>query len=273
MNVWLLKNAGLRRDVLARLRRDGPLPLDAFEDRSIDSWTSGGWNGDRNVSMMLHFLMRIGVVAIGARASGRRVFTLARTWLPKARPLGRREAARLATERALRAMGVATHQQLRRYYILGYYVTLDALQGLERTGVARRVMVEGLAGEHFVAGPAAGDGERTTLLSPFDSLITDRARTEALFGMRYRIEIYVPKGLRKRGYWAMPILHHDQLIGTVDPRMDREHGRLEVVSLQLEPGAPRDRATHRAIKSAVEDLAAFAGASDVRWTRATPRAR
>src|SRR5439155_1258157 len=140
MNAWVRKNARLRRDVIARLRREGPLPLDAFEDRSIDSWTSSGWNADRNVSMMLHFLMRLGVVAIGARASGRRVFTLASTWLPTVRPLSRRLAARLATERALRAMGVATYQQLRRYYGLGYYVTPDALRDLERTGVARRVI-------------------------------------------------------------------------------------------------------------------------------------
>ena len=265
MNAWVRKNARLRRDVIARLRREGPLPLDAFEDRSIDSWQSSGWNADRNVSMMLHFLMRLGVVAIGARASGRRVFTLASTWLPTVRPLSRRLAARLATERALRAMGVATYQQLRRYYGLGYYVTPDALRDLERTGVARRVTVEGLEGEHFATGPVAGDGDRTTLLSPFDPLIIDRARTEALFGMRYRMEIYVPKHLRTRGYWAMPILHDHQLIGTVDPRMDRERGRLEVLSLQLDAGAPRDRATRRAIDSAIEDLAAFAGASDVAW--------
>jgi len=83
--------------------------------------------------------------------------------------------------------------------------------------------------------------------------------------MRYRMEIYVPKHLRTRGYWAMPILHDHQLIGTVDPRMDRERGRLEVLSLQLDAGAPRDRATRRAIDSAIEDLAAFAGASDVAW--------
>ena len=270
MNAWLRKNARLRREVIARLRREGPLALGAFEDRSIDSWTSSGWNNDRNVSMMLHFLMRLGVVAIGARASGRRVFTLASTWLPTVRPLSRRLAARLATERALRAMGVATYQQLRRYYGLGYYVTPDALRDLERTGVARRVTVEGLEGEHFATGPAAGDGDRTTLLSPFDPLIIDRARTEALFGMRYRMEIYVPKHLRTRGYWAMPILHDHQLIGTVDPRMDRERGRLEVLSLQLDAGAPRDRATRRAIDSAIEDLAAFAGASDVAWP-ARPR--
>jgi len=63
--------------------------------------------------------------------------------------------------------------------------------------------------------------DRTTLLSPFDSLIINRTRTELLFGMRYRMEIYVPKKLRVRGFWAMPILHGNRLIGTVDPKVDR----------------------------------------------------
>ena len=267
MNAWMGRNARLRRHVLGRLRREGPLPVTAFEDRAIDSWTSSGWTSDRNVSQMLSFLMRLGDVTIGARASGRRVFTLARTWLPKVRPLTRRQAALVATERALRAMGIATLQQLRRYYALGYFVTADALRHLERSGAARRITVEGLSGDHFVAGGPEGDGERTTLLSPFDSLIIDRTRTEALFGMRYRMEIYVPKHLRKRGFWAMPILHRDQLIGTVDPRVDRERGVMEVVTFHLEVGAPRERATRRAVEAAVEDLATFAGARDVVWPR------
>jgi uncharacterized protein YcaQ len=83
--------------------------------------------------------------------------------------------------------------------------------------------------------------------------------------MRYRMEIYVPKHLRKRGFWAMPILHRDQLIGTVDPRLDRERARLEVLSLQLEATAPRDAATRRAIDRAVDELAAFVGAREVVW--------
>src|SRR5205823_14728062 len=109
--------------------------------------------------------------------------------------------------------------------------------------------------------------ERTTLLSPFDNLIIDRPRTELLFGMRYRMEIYVPKHLRVRGFWAMPILHGDQLIGTVDPKVDRERGVMEVVTFHLEVGAPRERATRRAVEAAVEDLATFAGARDVVWPR------
>ena len=153
-------------------------------------------------------------------------------------------------------------------YAFGRFVTSDALARLEREGVARRVEIAGLRGPHYsLSGSRASESERTTLLSPFDNLIIDRQRTELLFGMRYRMEIYVPKHLRVRGFWAMPILHGNQLIGTVDPKVDRERGRLEVVTFHLEREAPRDRSTRRAIEDAVDDLAAFAGARDVAWPR------
>ena len=265
---WVARNASLRRHVLDRLRREGPLPLSAFEDRSIHSWTSSGWNADRNVSQMLSFLIRLGEITIGGRASGRRFFTLAKGWFPPVKPLNPTVAARTATERALAATGVATFQELRRVYALGRFVTTDALARLERDGVARRVDLAGLRGPYFTLSDARmAEPERTTLLSPFDNLIIDRPRTELLFGMRYRMEIYVPKHLRVRGFWAMPILHRDRLIGTVDPKVDRQRAVLEVVTFRLERDAPRDRATRRAIEDAVDDLAAFAGARTVVWPK------
>ena len=271
INAWIKKNERLRRDVLARLRRHGSLPLTGFEDRTIESWTSSGWNDDRNVSQMLSFLLRLGQVAVGGRASGKKMWTLADGWLPRVRPMPAKAAARAATEHALAALGVATLRDLTLARAIGWFVTSDALAALERDGTATRVAIEGLRGPHFGLTsnlrrrPAAS--ERTTLLSPFDNLIIDRERTEVLFGMRYRMEIYVPKHLRVRGFWAMPILHRDQLIGTVDPKMDREHGRLDVLRLHLEPDAPRYRATRRAIENAVDDLAAFAGADEVTWPK------
>jgi uncharacterized protein YcaQ len=268
---WVQRNAPLRRHVLSRLRKEGPLPLSAFEDRSVHSWTSSGWTSDRNVSQMLSFLIRLGEVTVGGRASGRRFFILAKNWFPPVRPLSTTAAARTSTERALAATGVATFQELRRVYGFGRFVTAEALAALERGGAARRVEIAGLRGSRFGLTsnlrrrPEASD--RTTLLSPFDNLIIDRQRTELLFGMRYRMEIYVPKHLRVRGFWAMPILHRDQLIGTVDPKLDRARGRLEVVTFRLERDAPRDRTTRRAIEAAVDDLAAFVGARDVVWPR------
>ena len=265
---WVERNASLRRHVLSRLRKEGPLPLSAFEDRSVHSWTSSGWNADRNVSQMLAFLIRLGEVTIGGRSSGRRFFTLAKSWFPPVKPLSPTAAARTATERALAATGVATFQELRRVYALGRFVTTEALTRLERDGIARQVAIAGLRGPYFALSNArARESERTTLLSPFDNLIIDRQRTEILFGMRYRMEIYVPKHLRVRGFFAMPILHGDRLIGSVDPKIDRERALLEVVTFRLERDAPRDRSTRRAIEAAVDDLAAFAGARDVVWPR------
>jgi uncharacterized protein YcaQ len=81
------------------------------------------------------------------------------------------------------------------------------------------------------------------------------------------MEIYVPPKLRVRGFWAMPILHRDRLIGTVDPKVDRERRRLDVITFRLEPDAPRDRSTRRSIEAAVEDLAAFTGATEVTWPK------
>ena len=268
MTSWVKRNAALRRHVLDRLRKEGPLPVGAFEDRSIHSWTSSGWTGDRNVSQMLSFLIRLGEVTVGGRASGKRLFTLAKGWFPAVKPLSPTAAARLATERALAATGVATFRELQLVYALGRFVTKEALMRLERECVAKQVEISGLRGPYFaLANARATESERTTLLSPFDNLIIDRQRTETLFGMRYRMEIYVPKHLRVRGFWAMPILHGDRLIGTVDPKIDRQRGVLDVVTFRLERDAPRDRATRRAIEDAVDDLAAFTGAREVAWPK------
>ena len=105
--------------------------------------------------------------------------------------------------------------------------------------------------------------ERTTLLSPFDNLIADRARTEQLFSYRYRTEIYTPPHLRKLGYWAMPVLHGDRIVGSVDPRFERARGELVVNKVVLDSRAPRD--AMRPIRTAVDELAAFVGATKIRW--------
>jgi uncharacterized protein YcaQ len=269
MHAWMKKNARLRREVMTRLRRHGPLPLSAFEGRAVDSWHSSDSDSDRNVSRMLNSLLRLGDVSIGGRAGGKKMWTLAKGWLPNVRPMTPKAAARAATERALGALGVATLRDLRLAYALGWFVTKDALAALERDGIASRVSIEGFRDQYFVLTTELrrrqATPERTTLLSPFDNLIINRTRTEVLFGMRYRMEIYVPKHLRVRGFWAMPIVHGAELIGTVDPKVDREHGRLEIQRVHLEPDAPRDRSTRRAIEAAVEDLARFTGATEVTW--------
>jgi len=268
---FLAQNPQLRRSVLARLRRDGPLPLTAFEDRALVSWTSGGWNDERNVTMMLAILQRRGEIAVAGRNRGRKLWTLADGWLPGTVPLSARALEREATLRALRSTGVATLKQLRSHYAFARYVTQRALDALVHEGSVAPVQIADVTwkGPHYApADVTMRDSweERTTLLSPFDNLIIDRARTEQLFGYRYRMEIYLPAHLRKIGYWAMPVLHGDRIVGSVDPRFDRARGELVVNKVVLEPAAPRNIMSH--VKRAVEELAAFVGATKVRWPRA-----
>lgn len=110
------------------------------------------------------------------------------------------------------------------------------------------------------------------LLSPFDGLIYDRRRTEELFGFRFRfrLEIYVPKDTREFGYFAMPILHGDRLIGRIDPTFDRAAGELHVRAVHAEPGAPVSAGP--AVARTIGELASWLGAKDVAYGRALPSA-
>ncbi len=269
--VWLTKNRHLRREALARLRRDGPLPLSAFEDRAIVSWTSGGWNNDRNLTMLLAILQRRGEIVVAERRRGQKVYVVADGWLKDVRPLSGSALAREATRRALRILQVATPKQLRWQYSFGRLVTPEAIAALEGAGEIVRVEVEGARGTWYALPDVErrarelrdGWEGRTTLLSPFDNLIIDRDRTLAFFDYFYRMEIYVPPKLRKLGYWAMPVLMEDRIVGSADPRMDRERGVLHVNKVVLQPDAPKD--AMRRVRGAVDELAEWLGASSVRW--------
>ncbi len=112
----------------------------------------------------------------------------------------------------------------------------------------------------------AGDWQpHTTLLSPFDNLICDRDRTEALWDFYFRIEIYVPKAKREYGYYVLPILYGDRLIGRIDPKMDRKTNTLQIDNVYAEPNAPKYKKTVQEIGRAVQSLAKFLGATQIAW--------
>jgi uncharacterized protein YcaQ len=102
-------------------------------------------------------------------------------------------------------------------------------------------------------------------LSPFDNLICDRDRTELLFDFYFRIEIYVPKAKRQYGYYVLPILHGDKLIGRIDPKMDRKTGTLHIYNVYAEENAPDDPVIVQAIGQNIADLAQFLGAKQIEW--------
>ncbi|WP_431913908.1 winged helix-turn-helix domain-containing protein [Nonomuraea jabiensis] len=276
---WIEANDGLRQHVLDRLRTAGPLPAGAFDDLTSVPWQSSGWTNGRSVERMLDFLWIQGSIMVAARAGRRRHWDLAERWLPAwadAPPLPRREAVSLAAEHALRALGVARVADIERHFIRDRYPELPGiLEELHHSGRVVPAEVEGGTERWHVHRDVLGLLERewqprTTLLSPFDNLICDRARTERLWGFEFRTEMYVPKHKRRYGYYIMPILHGERLIGRLVPRFDRRRQALEIEGLFPEPGFPGDEVSVRAVGEAVSELAAFAGAREVAYAATVP---
>ncbi|MGN9842512.1 winged helix-turn-helix domain-containing protein [Nonomuraea sp. H19] len=269
---WLEANGELRQHVLDRLRESGPLAPAAFDDRASVAWQSSGWTNGRNVERMLDFLWVQGQIMVAGRRGRTRHWDLAERWLAGwagAAPLPRREAVSQAAEHALRALGVARPADIERHFTRDRYPGLaQILDDLERSGRIVPAEVEG-GSERWYAHRDVLDlleqpwQPRTTLLSPFDNLICDRARTERLWGFAFRTEMYVPKDKRLYGHYIMPILHGERLAGRLVPRLDRRRKVLEVEGLFPEPDFPYGEASVQAVGEAIAELAAFAGAREV----------
>lgn len=263
---WMRVNEPFRRYVLAEMRERGPLLSRDLEDRAVEPWASTGWTGNRNVSQMLTFLAARGEIAIVGRQGQQRLWDLAERWFPETEPLPDEEADRWLIHRRVKALGIALRGVVEQAHVVSY--TRQPLTGPDIVGggIAVPVSIEGVPGD-WVADPDALAGmhapfpAHTTLLSPFDRLIHDRDRTEALFGFQYKLEMYVPKNQRQHGYFVLPALHGDRLIGRVDPELDRKARVLRVHALYLEPDAP-DRA-EALIRGALHEMADWLGARDV----------
>jgi uncharacterized protein YcaQ len=223
---FLKTNAAFRRYVLRELERRGPLLSREIEDHASMRREHHVWWGSRKMGLMLELLSGRGEVAIVGRRNGQRLWDLAERWYPETdAKLSWPEAERLLEERRFRVVGVR----------------LD----------------EG----RWIAHPNAVDRtvpNRVTFLSPFDRLIKDRERTEALWGFRYRLEMYVPKTKREYGYYVLPILRGDRLIGRIEPVFDRQARVLRVNGVWWEPGVkpvPLERP--------LRDLARFVAAEEI----------
>jgi uncharacterized protein YcaQ len=226
---FMNEQAGLRRYVLRELDRRGPLLSRDLEHHAARADERYVWWGTRaQLTWMLELLHRRGRIAVVGRRGGQRLWDLAERWYPETENVPLREAERRLAEKRRRALGV---------------------------------WLEG--GRWRVHTDASADPvpTRTTLLSPFDRLIHDRDRAEALFGFRYRIEIYVPKANREYGYYVMPVLHGDRLVGRIDPEYDRKARVLRVNRIVPESGVRFPRA---ALERTLRSLARFLGAREVR---------
>jgi uncharacterized protein YcaQ len=272
---WLQHNASFRRYVMRELRLRGPLRSRDLENRATWGWQVGGWNDDGNdVPMMLEALWRKGEVMIAGRDGQQRLWDLAERRLPVGQPrLPRPVVAREIVDRQLRARGVARATQFGWAFDGRPPGWEAALRGLEREGIAVPVCVDGSDADWWTHAELLERPwrPRTVALSPFDDLVSDRDHTEALFDFRFRLEIYVPKAKRRWGYFVLPILRGDRLIGRFDPRFDRSTNVLHVNSVYAEASATRD-GDGRAAARAITELAVWLRAAHIDYDGPMPPA-
>ena len=227
--------------ILDEIRARGPIAASALEDAATHRKKGSWWSwGDHKTA--IEWLFWTGQVATSHRlTSFERVYDLAERVLPRAildAPTPREDdAKRELIRRAARALGVATERDLADYFRIRRAKQLVA--ELVEEGTLVPATVEGWRERAYVHRDAREPrrADARTLVSPFDSLIWERARTERLFDFRYRIEIYTPAPKRVFGYYVLPFLYGDRLVARVDLKSDRDAGALAVKAAFLEPHA------------------------------------
>ncbi len=249
VGTWLRDNDSFRRDILELLRRSGPLASRDIPDTCVVSWASTGWTNDRNVTQMLEFLQARGQVAISGRVGRERLWDLPERVYPAGVEVpSLQEAERSKDERRLAALGIARAQ-----------ARAMPMEPIHVGEAGEPAVVEGVKGEWRVDSRYLGDGfkGRTALLSPFDRLVHDRVRTEELFDFEYTLEMYKPAAKRRWGYFALPILHGDRLVGKLDAIADRKASVLRVNAIHEDVSF--SPAVSRAVRKEIDDLGAWLG--------------
>jgi len=245
--TWIRDNDTFRRNILKLLRRSGPLSSRDIPDTCVVPWASTGWTNNRNVTQMLEFLMMRGEVAIAGRVGRERLWDVpARVYPADVVVPSVDEAHRVRNERRLASLGIARQK-----------TTAMPIEPVDVGEAGEPAVVQGTKGEWRVD-PAALDGDfegRTALLSPFDRLVYDRARAQELFDFEYTLEMYKPAAKRRWGYFALPILHGDRLIGKVDAVADRKTSVLRVNAIHED--VKFTRAMTKSVNEELEDLAAW----------------
>jgi hypothetical protein len=249
----------LVRAVERQIEERGPLgagDLDGYR-RTGEPWW--GWNDHKRA---IEYLFWSGRVTTATRRNFERIYDLVERVLPSellARRAGdaagqRRELVRIAAA----ALGVAGERDLRDYFRLSPADGRAAARELVEAGELLPVRLEGAREPYYLSKDARVPRsiEAAALLSPFDSLIWERRRTEALFGFRFRLEIYTPAHKRVHGYYVLPFLLNDRIVARVDLKSDRAAAALQVRALHVEPGVSR-RSALTPLRAELERLAAW----------------
>jgi uncharacterized protein YcaQ len=305
---WRAEHPDVIRQTLEAIRTRGPLGSADFERpanaKRAERWD---WYGPKESRVALDLLWMTGEIMVHSRRAGQKVYDLrerilAETYgdtVPSDEDLPTpEESLRHFVRRTACALGIVTPSWLWDYYRLRSYKLLapkdgagrvpatraaakHALEALAREGEVIAVTVDGLPERAYLAAERLPDlerirsgatHERTTLLSPFDSLIWDRLRARQLFGHEVVFEAYIVPEKRRYGYYSLAILHRGQIVGRLDPKMDRATGQLLIRGVYLEPGLAVDAPLMDGLTGALHDLARFLGATSLAVERAEPAA-
>lgn len=282
---WLTQqaNAALVPAVLQRIRQEGALRASDF---GSDGHKPGGWWNWKPAKVALEFLYAFGELMITNRVNFQRVYDLTErvlpTWVDTTQP-DEAQRDRYWVELGACALGVFDPLQAADYTYRKRTPSRPILQELLRDGILLPIQAELCDGQvhdwlvHRDYSPQlqqAADGalaaQRTTFLSPFDSLFWARRRDEQLWGFRQHLEAYTPAPKRQWGYFCLPILHHDRLVGRFDPKLERRARLLRLKALYLEPGVEPDDALVSAVAAALRDFMHFHQAEDLVIERSEP---
>ncbi|MDE2775747.1 MAG: winged helix DNA-binding domain-containing protein [Chloroflexota bacterium] len=271
--------------VLEAIRGRGPLSSKDFESERRGD---GGWWNWKPTKVALEFLFDYGELMVSHRVKFQRYYDLPERVLDHSQfalDKSIEDFRRWTIERGLRHIGIGTSNHVADYYRQYKRDAAAILGDMVGAGTALPVVVEGWKGAAFIhhedlpllEAVQAGEHEPrlTQFLSPFDNLFWDRDRDEMLWDFFYRIEVYTPKAKRVYGYYVMPILHGAELIGRIDPKVERKRKRLIFNNLHLERGVKLNGALYRGLFGAIEEFMAFHGCDsfDLRQCNRAPLAR
>jgi len=244
---WVQTNDACRRDILQRLSASGPLTSRELPDTCEIPWKSTGWTNNRNVTQMLEFMVKRGEVAVAGRQGNERLWDLADRVYPDDPVVPLEEAENRRNQRRLAALGIARSS--------GPECPVEPLDVHEAGDEA---VVEGVRGTWRVDPDLLDQpfNGRAALLSPFDGLLQDRKRLAELFEFEYALEMYKPASARRWGYFALPILYDDRLVGKLDATADRKAGvlRVNAVHWDVEPSTTMAAAVEREISDLADWL-------------------
>ena len=241
---WVVANNDCRRDILERLRADGPLPAFELPDTCVVPWRSSGWNNNRDLRMLLDKLVQRGEIAAAGGSGRDRLWDLASRIYPDDPVPPVEEAKRLRDERRLGSLGIARPR-----------ATKLPFEPVDVAEAGEPAVVEGVRGQWRVDPAQLGQPftGRAALLSPFDRLLADRKRMDEIFEFDYILEMYKPAAQRIWGYYALPILYDDRLVGKLDARADRAEGEFRVAAIHRD--VPFTKALTAAVDREIADLA------------------